>query len=88
MLIFYQLLPLSPLASRRRYCCWNIIVVVGVSDLDPCRQSCRRRRLVVVKFSSFLAVVSLIMSASVGICASSSAASRRCRQRQRHPNRN
>ena len=85
MLIFYQLLPLSPLASRRRYCCWNIIVVVGVSDLDPCRQSCRRRRLVVVAVLSLLSAVSLLVAASVGFCASLLATACRFCRRRRHP---
>ena len=47
MLIFYQLLPLSPSASRRHFRCWRIVVVVGVSALAPCRQSRRCRRLVI-----------------------------------------
>ena len=47
MLIFYQLLTLSPSASRHCCRCWNIIIVVGVSAVAPhCRRR-RRRRLVV-----------------------------------------
>ena len=68
-------------ASRCRYCCWHIIIIFGVSDLAPRRQSRRLWRLVIIIVSLLSAAVSLLVVASVGFCAS-------FLQRRRHPNQN
>ena len=57
--------------SIYHYRCWRIVIVSGVSDLAPCGQSCRRRRLVVLAVLLLSAEVYLLLDASVGFCASS-----------------